>query len=106
MRTFILTLILLHGVIHLMGFLKAFGLAEISELTIPISAGWGAVWLTACLVFITSGILLFLNSDHWWFAGIIGVILSQILIIAFWQDARFGTIPNLIIVIILAAKVY
>lgn len=106
MRTLFLILILLHGVIHLMGFAKAFGLAEISELTLPISVGWGAAWLAACLIFITSGVQLFLNSDLWWITGIIGAAMSQILILAFWQDARFGTIPNLIIVIILAAKVY
>lgn len=30
-------LILLHGLIHLMGFLKAFHLADIEQLTLPIS---------------------------------------------------------------------
>lgn len=97
MQTFFIILILLHGLIHLMGFVKAFGLAEISELTLPVSSKWGALWLAACLIFITSGIQYFCSSDLWWITGIIGVILSQVLIIAFWQDARFGTIPNLII---------
>lgn len=102
MRTLFFIVILLHGAIHLMGFVKAFGLAEINELTMPISSIWGTLWLAACLIFTTSGILWFRNSDLWWIIGIIGVILSQILILAFWQDARFGTIPNLIILAVIS----
>jgi len=103
MRTFFIILILLHGTIHLFGFIKAFEIAEISELTLPISRIWGVLWLVVALIFITSGTLLYLNSEHWWIAGIIGVILSQILIFTFWQDARFGSIPNLIILIFIVS---
>jgi hypothetical protein len=38
MKTAIIVIILLHGLIHLMGFVKSFGLADISELTLPISS--------------------------------------------------------------------
>ena len=33
-------------------------------------------------------------------AGIGAVVISQILIFSFWQDARFGTIPNVIILLV------
>ncbi len=103
MRTIVFILLLIHGLIHLMGFVKAFGLAEISELTLPISRGWGLLWLATALTLATAGVLWLLQMDTWWIAAITGVILSQILVFLYWQDARFGTIPNVIIMIVLVA---
>lgn len=99
MKIVLVVIILLHGLIHLMGFVKAFGLANISEMRLPISRGWGLLWLIATLMLILSGMLLFLSVSFWWIPAITGVILSQILVFAFWQDARFGSIPNMIIMI-------
>ena len=101
MKTAIIFIILLHGLIHLMGFVKAFGLAEISELTLPISRGWGILWLIAALLLILSGFLFWINQSAWWVPAIAGVILSQVLVFTFWQDARFGSIPNLILLIVI-----
>ncbi len=36
-----------HGLIHPMGFLKAFGYADLPELSQPISRAWGVGWLVA-----------------------------------------------------------
>ena len=103
MKTAIIILLLLHGLIHLMGFVKAFGIAEISELTLPISRGWGVLWLIAALLLILSGILFWTEQSAWWIPAITGVILSQVLLFVFWQDARFGTIPNVLILIFLVS---
>jgi len=89
--------------IHLMGFVKAFELAEISELTLTISRTWGLFWLAAALTLVTAGVLWLMEIDTWWIVAITGVILSQILVFVYWQDARFGTIPNVIIIMILIA---
>ena len=101
MRTFFFTLILLHGIIHLFGFIKAFEIAEISELTLPINRGWGLLWFLTALTLILSGGLWMLNVSAWWIPAIIGVILSQILVLIFWQDARFASIPNLVILTVI-----
>ena len=103
MKTAIIFIILLHGLIHLMGFVKAFDLAEVSELTLPISRGWGLLWFLTALTLILSGGLWMLNVSTWWIPAIIGVILSQILVFTFWQDARFGSIPNLIILLFIVS---
>jgi hypothetical protein len=103
MKIIIITVFFLHGLIHLMGFVKAFELAEISELTLPISRGWGLLWFLTALTLILSGGLWMLNVSTWWIPAIIGVILSQILVFTFWQDARFGTIPNVLILIFLVS---
>ena len=43
------TVTLTHGLIHLMGFAKAFNYAEISQLTQPISKNTGWLWLSCRL---------------------------------------------------------
>lgn len=51
MRWIPIALIGVHGLIHLMGFAKGFGYAELPQLTQPVSRSWGVVWLSAaCLV--------------------------------------------------------
>lgn len=100
MRTIFLIIVLLHGLVHLLGFVKAFGFKEVKELTLPISKPEGTLWIIAAILFLIYGILYFINNKQAWLVGIITVIVSQILIFFFWKDARFGTVPNLIILIV------
>lgn len=100
MKTFFFIIITLHALIHLLGFLKVYGFAEINQLTQPISKLFGVLWLFALLLLLAADIQFILDSDLWWAVGIVGAILSQILIIVFWQDAKFGTIPNIIILLV------
>jgi hypothetical protein len=103
MRIALLTLVLLHALIHLAGFVKGFGLSEIKALTIPISKPVALLWLIACIVFLLFGYLYFFRADYAWFVGVIAVSLSQVLIVLSWKDARFGTIPNLIVLLMAIA---
>jgi hypothetical protein len=99
MKTAFAILILIHGVIHLLGFAKAFQLADISQLTRPVSKPAGIAWLLAAVLFLVSLCLLLLNSTAWWIMAGIAVILSQFLIIQRWTDAKFGSMANLIILL-------
>jgi hypothetical protein len=90
-------IVLIHGLIHLMGFAKAFNYAEISQLTQPISKPIGAGWGLAALLFIITAILFLMKKDGWWIWAIPALLLSQTLIILSWEDAKFGTIANLIV---------
>ncbi len=92
-------IILLHGLIHLMGFAKAFNLAEINELTQSIPKLTGAVWGMTALLLATAAVTFLMEKDWWWMAAVPAVILSQILIINHWQDAKYGTVANLIILL-------
>ena len=93
-------LLSLHGLIHLMGFLKAFGFAEIPQLSQNFSKPQGIVWLAVALTFITIGILFLLKNNLWYWIAIAAVVVSQVLIIVNWQDAKFGTFANLIVLIV------
>jgi hypothetical protein len=97
MRIIFLLLLTLHAVIHLLGFVKAFNLAKVSQLTQSISKPAGAVWLVASILLLVGAILFLLKIEYWWLAAMPGVILSQILIIMSWTDAKFGTIANVLI---------
>lgn len=99
MRIALTILIGIHGMIHLFGFLKAFGLSEFNAIAQPVSKPLGILWLLAFILFAGSAILVNTHTNSWWILTAIAVLLSQFLIISFWTDARFGTIINLIILV-------
>lgn len=87
-------LLTIHGIIHLLGFLKAFHIAEIEELREPISKSSGIIWLFTFLVFLFTAILFLIEIRLWLGTGFLGILLSQALILMTWKDAKFGSIPN------------
>jgi hypothetical protein len=93
-------IVTLHGLIHLLGFVKGFDLKEVKELTLPISKPRGVVWLIAAIVIIAYCVLFFASSKYSWLLGFFAVIVSQCLIILYWSDAKFGTLPNIAILIV------
>ena len=101
MKIVFILFVLVHGLIHLMGFVKAFGLSDVKELTLSISRQWGTVWLISFVLFALVATLFALSYNYWWVLGIIAVLVSQILVFYFWKDARFGTIANMIILIVM-----
>lgn len=96
-------IILLHGVIHFMGFAKAIGYGNINQLTKEISKPAGFIWFVTALLFITTTILFLLKKESWPYIAVIAAAISQILIISVWKDARFGTIANVIILLVAIA---
>jgi len=93
----------LHALIHLMGFAKAFGYAPLPQLTIPISRPMGAVWLLATLLLLAAVAALWAAPRLFWLIAGVGLVVSQVAIVASWGDARFGTLAN---VVVLVAVVY
>lgn len=100
MRYLLVALILIHGLIHFMGFSKAFGLADMKQLSIPISKPIGLFWLLTALLFLLSATLYLLKSGSWMYTCIIACLLSQVIIVLSWKDAKFGTIANGILLLI------
>lgn len=93
-------LMLMHGLIHLAGFAKAFGYGNFPQLTKEISKPSGSVWLLTAFLFIASILLFLLEKESWAVLAILAAIISQVLIVAFWKDAKFGTIANIIILLV------
>ncbi|MGV9012503.1 MAG: DUF6544 family protein [Flavobacteriales bacterium] len=88
-----------HGLIHLMGTAKAFGFAEIPQLTQHISRPLGMLWLLAAALLIVTAIFLFTLPQWWWMVGASAIVVSQVVLMTSWSDARYGTIANVIILV-------
>lgn len=99
MRIAFIVILVLHGLIHLLGFLKAFDLAPIEQLTTPISRGAGVVWLVACVAVLVTAVLFALRVEAWWMVGAGALVLSQALVVSTWSDAKAGTLANLILLV-------
>ena len=99
MRIAFAILIGIHGLIHLLGPAKAFGWAEVQQLRTPISPLGGVLWLVAAILLVGAAIGFAIGAHWWWWLGLPGMVLSQVLITQSWSDAKVGTIPNLVIAI-------
>jgi len=99
MNVIIGIIVALHGFIHFMGFVKAFNFAAMEQLKLPVSRFSGVLWFLAAVLFIGTLALVVMHREGWWIPAIPAIILSQVLIIRSWQDAKYGTIANLIILI-------
>lgn len=105
MKIIFLIIVLIHGLIHVLGFVKGFEIKEVKELTLPISKPLGIVWLLATILFVTFGVLFLSSFKYAWLLGLISVLISQILIVLYWKDAKFGTIPNSIVLAVSIAYI-
>jgi hypothetical protein len=89
----------IHALIHLMGFVKAFGLARAPQLTQPISAPLGVLWLVAALSILATLVALFALPSWWWAIGVGALVVSQVAITTSWADAKFGSLANVVLLI-------
>jgi hypothetical protein len=93
----------IHGLIHVMGFAKAYGYGNIAQLSKDISKPAGLLWLITAIVFMVAVLLFILKKESWPYVAVVAVVVSQILIITVWKDAKFGTIANVIVLFVAIA---
>jgi len=96
MKFFFSLILVLHGLIHLLGFLKAFQFTEMAPLQSAISKPMGVLWAIVTMLFLLAAVMLFI-SDYWFIPATAAVFMSSGLLISSWSDARYGMIPNLLI---------
>lgn len=108
MKHIILAILVIHGLIHLMGFTKELGLAPVKELsgdtlitlTHNSRKAAGIAWLLSTILIVAFTVLWWLGKPGVWYIGAVGLVLSQLLIILYWKDAKFGSIANLILLLV------
>ena len=94
----ILFLIIIHGLIHIWGLIKAFKLATVGMLTREISGLGGIIWTIATVFFLFTSVIFLLNVRLWLILLALSYVLSIILIIAYWKDAKFRTVSNVLLI--------
>lgn len=100
MKTAFLIVLFIHAVAHLPGFLKAFHFTDNLQLSTYVPRSLGMLWLFCALLFLVVFALFFLNKSWWPFFAVAAVILSQTLIMMSWQEAKYGTILNIIVLLV------
>lgn len=103
MKIMVALFILFHGLIHFLGFIKSLNSAAVAPLKQPISLPAGTLWLICGLLFPVAAILIYLNHPSWWIAGLAAVLISQVIILYSWSDAKYGTIANLLVFVFVVA---
>lgn len=102
MRWPIAAVLALHGLIHAMGFAKAFGYAELPQLAQPISRAMGAAWLLAGGLVVATAGMLAMGARHTWLVGAVALVVSQAVILSAWRDAWAGTLANAVLLLVVA----
>lgn len=93
-------IILIHGLIHLMGFVKSVKPGSIQQITAHVSKPMGLLWLLTALLFLIVFILWIVKNNYWSWVCFAAIIASQILVFSVWKDAKAGTIANLILLMV------
>jgi hypothetical protein len=88
--------LIVHGLIHTLGFAKAFGLAQLPQLTQPISPFFGLLWAISALLFVAAGVSFMVWPRWWWAIGACAIAVSMLAIVPSWTDAKFGCLADLI----------
>jgi hypothetical protein len=103
-----------HGLIHLIGFVAFWQIAEIEEFkyTTTVLAGrldigdvgirvLGVVWLVVAVALVIAGVAIFFSPPWWWSFTLVATVASLIVSLLGWPDAKFGVLANIIILVFL-----
>ncbi len=101
-RWAVVALLVLHGAIHLMGAAEGLGWADVEQLTEPVSASAGVLWLLAGALLVGAAALLAAGVRWWWGVGALALLASQAMILTTWSDAWAGTVANLVLLLAVA----
>ena len=99
MRILFAIILFLHLLIHLIGFAKANDWLHSTGIPI-ISKTQGFLWLLVSILLLITIILFLLAKPAWIILAIPVIISSQVLIILNWNEAKFGSIFNIIILLV------
>jgi hypothetical protein len=118
LRYVIAVLLALHGLIHTLGFAATWQLGQITAIpstpTFPsgLLAGsalprlLGVLWLLLALAFIGAAVGLATTAAWWRGLLFLAAVVSLALCVAWWNDAKFGFVIDIIILLGVAAATW
>lgn len=100
LKAILIFFIFLHGLLHLIGFYRSFSKNGVIRLTGYMPKSHGLLWLICTMLFLLIGFLLIFNVRGWIYFVIAALLISQVLILLSWKDARYGTVVNILILVL------
>ncbi|MGG7665500.1 hypothetical protein [Dyadobacter sp. BHUBP1] len=94
-RYLFFALLMLHGLIHLAGFF-----APATSDRMEIYNAPGAFWVGCAILFCMTSILFLFSEKLWIAVALVSVIASQAVIVSEWSQARFGTVINGLVLLV------
>lgn len=106
MKFVFIFIVLVHGLIHLVGFTRSHRVGENHLPTEQQKADrfrgvFTIGWLLSCILFISTIPGLFLGTSWWLQVLVVAVIISQVMILLHWKEAKAGTILNVMIALVI-----
>lgn len=95
-----LGVVILHGLIHLMGVVEGWGLADVEQLTEPVTGAAAVLWLVAALGVLGAAVMTVFEARGWWLVTAAAAVLSQVAIFTSWGDAMVGTAANVLMILV------
>lgn len=85
----------IHGLLHLIGLSKSYHSGNGGILR--LFKGLSVLWLFASLFFMIAILLFLLKDSSFVYVVMVAIVFSQVLIFLNWEEAKFGTIVNILI---------
>jgi hypothetical protein len=99
MKTTLFILLLLHGLIHVMGFAQAYQRLPAGTFQQPISKPVGWAWFAACIMTLCT-VIGWYTGLHFAALGLtVTAAVSQLLILRNRTDAKWGSLGNLLMLL-------
>jgi hypothetical protein len=116
MRMVLATLLLGHGVAHVVGFAVPWKLVTSAEVPYRTTVAGGLIdvgpagvrligilWLLVALAFVSISVGV-LQSTTWWYRESLAVVMASLVLCALgWPESRPGVVANLLILVLLLA---
>lgn len=93
-------LLIINSIFHSVGFYRSFSHRGVVSLKKHISKPHGWLWFICSLLFLLNSIFIILNVNGWIYFVMAAILISQVLIFLSWREARYGTIINIVILIL------
>ena len=100
LKAILIFFIFLHGLLHLIGFYRSFSKNGVIRLKGYMPKSHGLLWLICTALFLLTGFAIIFNVRGWMYFVIAALLISQVLILLSWKEARYGTFLNIAILVL------
>ncbi len=100
LRIILISIILMHGLLHLIGFYRSLSRNGVIYLRDYIPKSLGLLWLICALLFLLTGFFIIFRVRGWIYFMIAALIISQALIFLTWKESKYGSLINISILIL------